>query len=84
MTGVEVPKYYNPAAVNPIKYAEQVQKRKLLWSKKTEEKDKNVSYPDPKGNFRAFFCLRRLVLLYEHFVRIIFIFEYYNIVMSCI
>lgn len=41
LTGVEVPKYYNPAAVNPIKYAEQVQKRKLLWSKKTEEKDKN-------------------------------------------
>lgn len=43
MTGVEVPKYYNPAAVNPLKYAEQVQKRKLLWSKKTEEKNKNVS-----------------------------------------
>ncbi|KAL4240295.1 Small acidic protein [Mactra antiquata] len=41
LTGVEVPKYYNPAAVNPLKYAEQVQKRKLLWSKKTEEKDKN-------------------------------------------
>lgn len=40
LTGVEVPKYYNPAAVNPIKYAEQVQKRKLLWSKKPEEKDK--------------------------------------------
>ncbi|XP_064650506.1 arginine/serine-rich coiled-coil protein 2-like [Lineus longissimus] len=34
LTGVSVPKYYNPAAVNPLKYAEQVQKRKLLWSKK--------------------------------------------------
>ncbi len=34
LTGVAVPKYYNPAAVNPLKYAEQVQKRKLLWSKK--------------------------------------------------
>jgi hypothetical protein len=44
LTGVEVPKYYNPAAVNPLKYAEQVQKRKLLWSKKTDEnqKEKNV------------------------------------------
>lgn len=37
LTGVAVPKYYNPAAVNPLKYAEQVQKRKLLWSKKTED-----------------------------------------------
>ena len=34
MTGVAVPKYYNPAAVNPLKFAEQVKKRKLLWSKK--------------------------------------------------
>jgi len=33
ITGVAVPKYYNPAAVNPLKYAEQVQKRKLLWAK---------------------------------------------------
>lgn len=40
LTGVEVPKYYNPAAVNPLKYAEQVQKRKLLWSKKPDEKQK--------------------------------------------
>jgi len=38
-TGVEIPSYYNPAAINPMKYAEQVQKRKLLWSK---NKDKEV------------------------------------------
>lgn len=31
MTGVTLPKYYNPAAINPMKYAEQMQKRKLLW-----------------------------------------------------
>ena len=31
LTGVTLPKYYNPAAVNPLKYAEQMQKRKLLW-----------------------------------------------------
>lgn len=31
LTGVALPKYYNPAAVNPLKYAEQMQKRKLLW-----------------------------------------------------
>lgn len=42
ITGVAVPKYYNPAAVNPLKYAEQVQKRKLLWSKKPSE-ESNIS-----------------------------------------
>ncbi|XP_052801313.1 arginine/serine-rich coiled-coil protein 2-like [Mya arenaria] len=41
LTGVEVPKYYNPAAVNPLKYAEQIKKRKLLWAKKDEVKEKN-------------------------------------------
>lgn len=39
MTGIAVPKYYNPAAVNPLKYAEQVQKRKLLWSKSKDKKE---------------------------------------------
>lgn len=39
LTGVAVPKYYNPAAVNPLKYAEQVQKRKLLWAKNKEAKE---------------------------------------------
>lgn len=33
-TGIELPSYYNPVAVNPNKYAEQIQKRKLLWGKK--------------------------------------------------
>lgn len=42
-TGVEIPKYYNPAAINPVKYAEQVQKRKLLWSK-TKDKDVNSQW----------------------------------------
>lgn len=31
--GVEMPKYYKPGAVNPLNYAEQVQKRKMLWKK---------------------------------------------------
>lgn len=39
MTGVAVPRFYNPAAVNPLKYAEQVQKRKLLWGKNKEKKE---------------------------------------------
>jgi hypothetical protein len=33
-TGIELPKYYNPAAMNPARYAEQMQKRKLLWGHK--------------------------------------------------
>ena len=45
MTGVAVPSYYNPAAVNPLKYAEQLKKRKMLWSKapkETADKEKEV------------------------------------------
>ena len=34
MTGVEVPKYYNPSAINPLKYADQIKKRQMLWGKK--------------------------------------------------
>ena len=32
-SGISVPKYYNPAVINPLKFAEQEKKRKLLWSK---------------------------------------------------
>ena len=31
--GVELPKYLKPGAVNPLSYAEQMQKRKALWAK---------------------------------------------------
>lgn len=44
-TGVALPKYYNPAAVNPLKYAEQVQKRKLLWSKNKDGAEKPEEEP---------------------------------------
>jgi len=33
LTGVKVPTFYNATAVNPLLYAEQQKKRKLLWSK---------------------------------------------------
>ena len=39
LTGVEVPKYYNPHAINPLKYAEQIKKRQMLWSSKKEASD---------------------------------------------
>lgn len=34
LTGVEVPSYYNPNAINPLKYAEGVKKRQMLWGAK--------------------------------------------------
>lgn len=37
---VTIPSYYNPGIVNPAKYAEQVQKRKLLWGNKKIETPK--------------------------------------------
>lgn len=33
-----LPSYYNPKIVNASKFAEQERKRKLLWSKKDEQK----------------------------------------------
>ncbi|XP_051965580.1 arginine/serine-rich coiled-coil protein 2 isoform X1 [Xyrauchen texanus] len=35
-TGIAVPGYYNPSAVNPMKFAEQEKKRKMLWQGKKE------------------------------------------------
>ncbi|XP_055742955.1 arginine/serine-rich coiled-coil protein 2-like [Salvelinus fontinalis] len=35
-TGIAVPSYYNPSAVNPLKFAEQEKKRKKLWQGKKE------------------------------------------------
>lgn len=41
-TGIAVPSYYNPSAVNPMKFAEQEKKRKLLWQGKKEGVRKGV------------------------------------------
>lgn len=35
-TGIAVPSYYNPSSVNPMKFAEQEKKRKLLWQGKKD------------------------------------------------
>ncbi|XP_040011801.1 arginine/serine-rich coiled-coil protein 2 isoform X3 [Xiphias gladius] len=35
-TGIAVPSYYNPSAVNPMKFAEQEKKRKMLWQGKKD------------------------------------------------
>ena len=56
ITGVEVPKYYNPSAINPLKYAEQIKKRQMLWSKpkpaaSTEQREPGcVSYVASAGS----------------------------------
>lgn len=42
-TGIELPKYYNPAAMNPLRYAEQIQKRRLLWQKKDGDTSTSTS-----------------------------------------
>jgi len=39
--GVEVPKYLKPGAVNPLSYAEQMQKRKALWAKPASSSSSN-------------------------------------------
>ena len=43
LTGVEVPKYYNPHTINPLKYAEQIKKRQMLWSKKEDAQGSDPS-----------------------------------------
>jgi len=40
-TGIAVPSYYNPLAINPVAYAQQQAKRKKLWAKKDANEDAN-------------------------------------------
>jgi hypothetical protein len=37
LTGISVPKMYNTGAINPLQYAQQQRKRKLLWSKSNDK-----------------------------------------------
>ncbi|XP_068461001.1 arginine/serine-rich coiled-coil protein 2 [Clinocottus analis] len=41
-TGIAVPSYYNPSAVNPMKFAEQEKKRKMLWQGKEGDKSQTA------------------------------------------
>lgn len=47
ITGVEVPKYYNPSVINPLRYAEQIKKRQMLWSKKSAASNEQQPEPEP-------------------------------------
>lgn len=44
-TGIAVPSYYNPLAVNPVQYAEQMRKRKMLWGNKKEKEETKMNQP---------------------------------------
>lgn len=35
-TGIAVPSFYNPSSVNPVRFAEQEKKRKMLWQGKKD------------------------------------------------
>jgi hypothetical protein len=37
LTGISIPKVYNTGAINPLQYAQQQRKRKLLWSKPNDK-----------------------------------------------
>ena len=50
MTGVEVPKYYNPAAINPLRYAEQIKKRQMLWKKSGATSGTDDTEQQPSGS----------------------------------
>lgn len=41
MTGIKVPTFYSTTAINPLVYAEQQRKRKLLWSKAKDNENVN-------------------------------------------
>merc|ERR1711894_163492 len=43
--GVELPKYLKPGAVNPLSYAEQMQKRKALWAKPAASANEETGPP---------------------------------------
>ncbi|XP_051528819.1 arginine/serine-rich coiled-coil protein 2-like isoform X2 [Myxocyprinus asiaticus] len=50
-TGIAVPGYYNPSAVNPTKFAEQEKKRKMLWQGKKEGEKSQTAELWEKLNF---------------------------------
>ncbi|KAG8228890.1 hypothetical protein J437_LFUL007627, partial [Ladona fulva] len=54
-TGIQFPAYYNPAAMNPLKYAEQMQKRKKLWSgnKDTSKETGNTGLSGSTNNWES-------------------------------
>lgn len=45
-----VPAYYNPATVNTAKIADQIKKRKMLWTRPASEDSKDGSDGSSKGH----------------------------------
>jgi len=67
MTGIKVPSFYSTTAINPLAYAEQQRKRKLLWSKaKDNEKEvRAIKFFDSfRKNFHDLIDLIKLIDFY--------------------
>lgn len=47
---ISFPSYYNPSNVNPLKYMQQMQKRKLIWGNKTKQESQNSEKKDEEGS----------------------------------
>lgn len=51
--GVAIPKYYKPGTFNPLSYAEQMQKRKLMWKKPEGAENPAAAAPEEKKDIAA-------------------------------
>lgn len=50
---ISFPSYYNPSNVNPLKYMQQMQKRKLIWGNKTKQEGQNSEKKEEESNTKA-------------------------------
>lgn len=50
---ISFPSYYNPSNVNPLKYMQQMQKRKLIWGNKAKQEGQNSEKKEEESNTKA-------------------------------
>lgn len=50
---ISFPSYYNPSNVNPLKYMQQMQKRKLIWGNKAKQEGQNTEKKEEEGCTKA-------------------------------
>lgn len=50
---ISFPSYYNPSNVNPLKYMQQMQKRKLIWGNKTKQEGQNSEKKDEESSTKV-------------------------------
>lgn len=54
-SGISIPKIYNTGAINPLQYAQQQRKRKLLWSKTNDKVTMRIDSKWKRIFLRSFF-----------------------------